>query len=601
MKIKLSDYVFQFIAEQGVQHVFMFPGGGAMHLVDSLGRCSGIEYISNYHEQACSICAEAYARVTNNLGVALVTTGPGGTNAITGVAGAWLDSTPCLFISGQVKRDDLMEGSGVRQLGSQEIDIVSIVKSITKYAITIKDPNEIRFHLEKALYLAKTGRSGPVWIDIPLDVQAINIDTEKLHGFEPDEKATDFDKNSFKKKVTEVYDLLSKAERPVILAGNGIRISGAEKEFLDLADKLNIPVLTTWLGIDLIPESHEFFVGRPGAIAPRGANFAIQNSDCLLIIGSRLDKALIGYSQERFARAAKKIMVDIDSAEISKFKEIIDIPVKADAKAFICELLDRVNKNKIKPASEWISRCKEWKEKYPVVLDKHRTHRGSVSTYYFSEVLGDELLNDELIVPGSSGNSIEIFALTLKVKPGQRVFHNRGLGAMGYGLPASIGACIASNMKRTICVDGDGGFPLNVQELETIARLNLPIKYFVINNDGYGSIRAMQNNYFKNKVGADSESGFTLPDITKVASSYNLPTIRITDQDNLREQIRKVLQMPGPTICEVMAVTDEVRQPRLSSMQKPDGSMVSKPLEDLWPFLDRDEFLGNMIIKPLSE
>jgi len=598
---KLSDYVFQFIASKGVKHVFLFPGGGAMHLVDSLGRCKEIEYICNHHEQACAIAAEAYARVTNNLGVALVTTGPGGTNAITGVAGAWLDSTPCLFISGQVKRDDLMGNIGVRQLGSQEIDIISLVKPITKYAITITDPADIRFHLEKAVYLAKSGRPGPVWIDIPLDVQAISIEPETLDSFDPKKIAVHVDKDSLVKQVSMVIDLINQAERPVILAGNGIRLAGAEKEFLDLVNQLNIPVLTTWLGIDLIPESHRLFIGRPGSIAPRGANFTLQNSDCLIIIGSRLDMALTGYAHDKFARAAKKIMVDIDPAEIKKIKTKIDVPIIADAKLFICELLNRINKNKIKTPTSWLSRCKEWKEKYPVVLDKHRTHRGSVSTYYFSEVLGDELLNDELIVPGSSGNSIEIFLLTLKVKPGQRVFHNRGLGAMGYGLPASIGACIASNMKRTICVDGDGGFPLNVQELETIARLNLPIKYFVINNDGYGSIRAMQNNYFKNKVGADSESGFTLPDITKVASSYNLPTIRITDQDNLREQIRKVLQMPGPTICEVMAVTDEVRQPRLSSMQKPDGSMVSKPLEDLWPFLDRDEFLGNMIIKPLSE
>jgi len=598
---KLSDYVFQFIASKGVKHVFLFPGGGAMHLVDSLGRCKEIEYICNHHEQACAIAAEAYARVTNNLGVALVTTGPGGTNAITGVAGAWLDSTPCLFISGQVKRDDLMGNIGVRQLGSQEIDIISLVKPITKYAITITDPADIRFHLEKAVYLAKSGRPGPVWIDIPLDVQAISIEPETLDSFDPKKIAVHVDKDSLVKQVSMVIDLINQAERPVILAGNGIRLAGAEKEFLDLVNQLNIPVLTTGLGIDLIPESHRLFIGRPGSIAPRGANFTLQNSDCLIIIGSRLDMALTGYAHDKFARAAKKIMVDIDPAEIKKIKTKIDVPIIADAKLFICELLNRINKNKIKTPTSWLSRCKEWKEKYPVVLNEHRIHRGSVSTYYFSEILADELLNDELIVPGSSGNSIEIFLLTLKVKSGQRIFHNRGLGAMGYGLPASIGACIASGLKRTICVDGDGGFPLNVQELETIARLNLPIKYFVVNNGGYGSIRAMQTNYFKLKVGADFESGLTLPDINRVASSYGIPTQRIVDQDDLRNQIRTVLQSPGPIVCEVMVIQDEVRQPRLSSMQKSDGSMISKPMEDLWPFLDRQEFLSNMIIEPIKE
>ena len=599
--IKLSDYVFQFIANQGVKHVFLFPGGGAMHLVDSLGRSEGIEYICNHHEQACTIAAEAYARVTNNLGVALVTTGPGGTNAITGVAGAWLDSTPCLFISGQVKRNDLMGNLGVRQLGSQEIDIVSLVKPITKYAITVTDPADIRFHLEKAVYFAKSGRPGPVWMDIPLDVQAISIEPETLNSFHPKEIVVHVDTVSLVKQVSKVIDLLNQAERPVILAGNGIRLAGAEKEFLELVNKLKIPVLTTWLGIDLIQDSHELFIGRPGSIAPRGANFALQNSDCLLIIGSRLDMALTGYAHDKFARAAKKIMVDIDPAEIKKIKTKIDIPIIADAKIFICELLSRINENKINKSLSWLSRCQEWKEKYPIVLSEHRKHHGSVSIYYFSEILSDELSNDELVVPGSSGNSVEIFLLTLKVKSGQRVFHNRGLGAMGYALPASIGACVASGLKRTICVDGDGGFPLNVQELETIARLNLPIKYFVINNGGYASIRAMQMNYFKHKVGADSESGLTLPDIIKVASSYGLPTQRISNQNDLRKQIQNVLQSSGPTVCEVKVIPDEVRQPRLSSFQKDDGMMISKPLEDLWPFLGRQEFLSNMIISPLKE
>jgi acetolactate synthase I/II/III large subunit len=599
--MKLSDYIFKFLASQGVKHVFMFPGGGAMHLVDSLGHCNGMEYICNLHEQACAIAAEAYARVNNKLGVALVTTGPGGTNSITGVAAAWLDSTPCLFISGQVKRDDLMGDLGVRQLGSQEIDIVSLVRPITKYAVTIMDPLSVRYHLEKALYLAKSGRPGPVWIDVPLDVQAASIEPELLDSFDFKGLDMPFDQSNLGRQLSDVIELIKEAERPIILAGNGVHLAGAEAEFLDLVNQLNIPVLTTWLGIDLMPESHSLFIGRPGSIAPRGANFALQNSDCLLVIGSRLDMALMGYAHDRFARAAKKIMVDIDPAEIRKINTKIDMPVYADAKVFIVALLNRMNEIKTRPLSDWLARCQDWKKKYPVVLPEHRAHRGSVSTYFFSEILADELSGNDLIVPGSSGNSVELFLLVFKVKAGQRIFHNRGLGAMGFGLPASIGACIASGRKRTICVDGDGGFQLNIQELETVARLQLPIKFFVVNNEGYGSIRAMQTNYFKRKVGADRESGLTLPDIIKVADAYGLTTMRISDQDDLRNQIRNVLQLPGPVICEIVAIPDEVRAPRLSSSQSIDGNMISKPLEDLWPFLDRQEFLSNMIIPPLDE
>ena len=362
-----------------------------------------------------------------------------------------------------------------------------------------------------------------------------------------------------------------------------------------------MPILTTWLGIDLLPESHNLFIGRPGSIAPRGANFTLQNSDCLLIIGSRLDMALTGYAHDKFARAAKKIMVDIDANEIRKIKASIDIPICANAGAFIHELLNQINQIKAKSSSSWLSRCQDWKEKYPVVHAEHRMHRGSVSTFFFSEVLADELSNDDLIVPGSSGNCVEIFLLVFKVKSGQRVFHNRGLGAMGFGLPASIGACIASGRRRTICVDGDGGFQLNIQELETVVRLKLPIKFFVINNGGYASIRAMQKNYFQQLVGADSESGLTLPDIIKVATAYGLSAIRIVDQNDLRNQIRDIIQLPGPVICEIMAIPDEIRAPRLSSSQRSDGTMISKPLEDLWPFLDRQEFLSNMLIQPLDE
>lgn len=592
MRIKLSDYVFRFIASLGIKHVFMLPGGGAMHLVDSLGQNPDIEYVSCLHEQACAIAAEAYARVTNNLGVALVTTGPGGTNAITGVAGAWLDSTPCLFISGQVKRADMIGNRNVRQMGSQEIDIVSIVKPITKYAVTVMDPNDIGYHLEKAVSIAKSGRPGPVWIDIPLDVQAAVIDTEFLRQhkfFKPQREHW-----ILEERIAKALSLLIVAKRPVILAGNGIRLANAQDEFLELAEQLRIPVLTSRLGLDLIPYDHELFAGRPGALAPRGANFVLQNSDWLLSVGARLDLGAVGYSYENFARGAKKVIVDIDQAELLKIGTPIAVPICADAKDFIAEFYRQSGFISIPNWADWIAKCQEWKEKYPVVLPEHREPKEQVSIYAFSEALSDELTGDDVIIPGSSGNATEIFDMVLKVKAGQRVFHARGLGAMGFGLPASIGACLASGKKRTISVDGDGGFQLNIQELETLARLRLPIKIFVINNGGYASIRASQQRYFGRLVGADAKSGLTLPDTIRLTCAYYLTAACIHDPEDLRLQIRRILNLPGPVICDVKVIPDEERRPHLASVQNPDGSMESRPLEDLWPFLERAELAENM-------
>ena len=598
--MKLSDYVMDFIVHQGVRQVFMLPGGGAMHLNDSLGRCSGLKYVCNLHEQACAIAAEAYARVTNDLGVALVTTGPGGTNTVTGVAGAWLDSTPVLFISGQVKRADLKRDSGVRILGVQEIDIVSIVQSITKYAVTIEDPACILYHLEKAVHLARNGRRGPVWIDIPLDVQAAQIDPATLRGFVEDSGgATASSEKALQKQVAELVAMLKCAERPVILAGNGIRTAGAEALFLEVVDQLGIPVLTTWLGLDLIPDNHPLCFGRPGSLAPRGANFTLQNSDLLLVVGSRLDMALTAYAHDRLARGAKKIMVDIDPAEIQKMGTPIQLPIVADAKAFLKELKKQAGTVSSDRWQAWRADCADWKARYPLVLAEHRNLAGHLSIYHFSDVLSDELAGNDVIVPGSSGMAIELFLLCLRIKQGQRCFHNRGTGAMGFGLPATIGAAVASN-RRTVCVDGDGGFQMNIQELATVARLGLPMKFFVINNDGYASIRASQMGYFKRLVGADATSGMTLPELEKVANAYGVPFVRIAGKTNLTRQIRTVLDSDGPVLCEVIVASAEERIPRASSYQKTDGSMASKPLEDLFPFLDRDEFRKNMLV-PLVE
>ncbi len=599
--MKLSDYVVRFIADLGVKHVFMLAGGGAMHLDDSLGRCGGLQYICNLHEQACAVAADAYARTRNQLGVALVTTGPGGTNTVTGVAAAWLDSTPVLFVSGQVKRADLKRDSGVRILGVQEIDIVSIVDSITKYAVTVEEPERIRYHLEKAVYLALHGRRGPVWIDIPLDVQAAQIDPERLAGFsEAEGRAQDSGGSELGEKVSRLVEMLSLARRPSLLAGNGIRAAGAEGVFLKVAERLGIPVLTTWLGLDLIPDDHPLNFGRPGSLAPRGANFTLQNCDLLLVVGARLDMAVTAYAHDRLARGAKKVMVDMDPAEIEKMKTEIHLPIVADAGAFLDELCAQCASVRSDGWRDWLRRCREWKARYPLVLPEHRNLPGRLSMYHFSEVLSDELAPGDVITPGSSGFAVEIFLLCLKIKSGQRCFHSRGVGAMGLGLPAAIGASVASG-RRTICVDGDGGFQMNIQELATVERLGLPVKFFVVNNQGYASIRASQMGYFHRLVGADSTSGVTLPDLGAVAKAYGLPFRRIAGKANLNEQIRAVLEAPGPAVCEVVVAPNEERIPRASSYLKADGSMGSKPLEDLYPFLDRDEFVSNMLIEPLEE
>jgi len=596
--MKLSDYVMQFVAEQGVKHVFMLPGGGAMHLNESLGRRTDLEFVCNLHEQAAAIAAEAYAKVTNKLSVLMVTTGPGGTNAVTGVASAWLDSMPCLVLSGQVKRADLKRDSGVRILGVQEIDIVSIVDSFTKYAVTIEDPSTIRYHLERAVHLANADRRGPVWIDIPLDVQAAQIDPAELPGFTP--PATEVDAG-LPAQVRQLLGLLGSSERPVVVAGSGIRAAGTVNEFRQAIETLQIPVLTTWLAMDLLPETDPLFAGRPGSIAPRGANFALQNSDLMLVIGSRLDMALTGYAHDNLARQAIKVMVDIDEAEIRKMKTTVHLSVVADAGEFVRELNRQLADASLPRYDRWVRRCQDWKHRYPIVQSEYRELREGVSTYCLSEAISEELSNDDIVVSGSSGAGIELFLLAFQVKENQRVLHSRGLGAMGFGVPASIGACLGAGRRRTICVEGDGSFHMNVQELETIRRLQLPIKMFVINNNGYASIRASQENYFQHLVAADPTSGLSLPDVKKVAEAYGLPSLSITNQQDLRRQIRAVLETNGPVVCEVMAPAEEQRAPRLSSMQRPDGSMVSKPLEDLWPFLDREEFRSNMIIPPLPD
>jgi acetolactate synthase-1/2/3 large subunit len=607
--MKLSDYVLRFVADSGVKHVFLVTGGGAMHLNQSLGAEAAIIPICNSHEQASAMCAESYAKVTNHLGVCMVTTGPGGTNAVTGVTGAWLDSTPVVFISGQVKRPDRMfdrDGNplGMRQLGVQEVDIVSIVKPITKYAVTILDPASIRYHLEKAVYLALHGRPGPVWIDIPLDVQASPIDdVNALPPFDPAElPPLPGQTENLQQEVVRFIEKLNASDRPLLFAGNGIRLARATGEFEELRGLLRIPTVATWCAADMVPSDDSAFVGRPGSVAARGANFALQNCDLLLAVGVRLDFAITGYAPQNLAREAWKVAVDIDQAELKKLHPHIQQPVCADARAFLAELLRQKDSIRLRARSPWEARCAVWKTRYPVVTEEHRKPEGLVSIFNLAEVIGTESEPDDLLVSGSSGSGIEIFLLACPTRNGQRIYHTAGLGAMGYGLPMSIAVCIGGGYKRTILVDGDGGFMFNIQELETASRLKLPIKFFVLNNDGYASIRASQKAYFgKANIGCDAATGLTVPNLSKIAESYNIPSVVIADQRNLREDVRRALAIEGPVLVDVRVIPDEMRAPRLQSYQRPDGSFVSKPLEDMFPFLPREEFLANMIVKPLEE
>jgi acetolactate synthase-1/2/3 large subunit len=593
--MKLSDYLFQFLAAKGVKHVFMLPGGGAMHLNDSLGRCSKIEYTCCLHEQAISIAAEAYGQFTNFPGVGLVTSGPGATNAITGVAAAFIDSTPAIIISGQAKRPDLKGDSGVRQMGSQEVDIVSMVSCITKYAVTILDPVDICYHLEKAWHLATHGRKGPVWLDIPLDVQAAQIDENLLQGFIPDVVKTE-NKQKIEQSVGQIIELLNSSERPLVLAGNGVKLADAQQELMQFTGTNQIPMILTWKTIDFLDHDHPLNFGSPGIMGCRTANFLVQNCDLLLVLGSRLDPSITAFNQAGFGKNAKKVMVDIDEAEIRKISSI-DVPVVADAGEFL-HLLNTLQANIIQKNSrvDWLSYCKGLKSKYPVVLDEYRHAEGKVNLYVFTEILFDQLSPEDIITPESSGAAGEVTYQAIRVKKGQLIKNAAGLGAMGFGLPYSIGACLANNRKRTILINGDGAFQMNIQELETVVRLKLPIKMFIFDNSGYGSIMATQRNMFEGRyVGSELGSGLTLPDLSSIAKAYGIRFEQATCHLDLADVISKTLQGDDTVICNILVSDNHVTAPKVQAMKTPDGGMISKPLEDMWPYLTPEELTENMI------
>ena len=596
--IKVSDYIFNFIEETDIKHAFILPGGGAMHLVDSLGK-SNIEYICCAHEQAASIAAESYGQYTNDIGLLVVTSGPGATNAITGVTAGWIDSTPMLILSGQAKTTDLVGNSGVRQMGSQEVQIIEMVKPITKYAVQVTNANEIKYHLEKAYHEATTGRMGPVWLDIPLDIQGSIVDENSLDGF--DNICENDCKDEIIDDINTTIDLLKISKQPLILAGNGIKLANAEEEFLKFVDKLQIPVLTTWKSIDLMDENHPLYAGHPGIMGDRGANYILQSCDLLIILGSRLDPSITAFNHNNFGKNAKKIMVDIDFNEINKMKMDIDVKSICNVKDFIELLNDYYDKNKGEfknnETNDWITYCKTIREKYPVVTKEHKEEKGYVSAYYFIDELCKQLNNNDIIVPESSGGAGEITYQAFRIKKGQKMKNAAGLGSMGFGLPYSIGACIANYRKRTILINGDGAFQLNIQELETVSRLNLPIKMFIWNNDGYASIRSMQKNIFnEHYVGSSDSSGITMPDTSKVANAYNIKTYIARTNKEMKDILPKILNYDGPALCELIISPEETISPRVKSIKLDNGKMESKPLEDMWPFLSEYEVKNNIKI-----
>ena len=596
--IKVSDYIIKRLEELGVGHMFMLPGGGAMHLNDSLGKSKKIQFICCQNEQGAAIAAEAYARVNNTLGLLMVTTGPGGTNAMTGVAGAWLESTPMLIVSGQVKRLDMIRDQGLRQQGMQELDIISVVKPITKYAAELDEVDMVRYHLEKAIYLATHGRKGPVWLDIPLDVQASQVDEATLLGYHPfvPEAA------SLEQQVMHTIEYLNASERPVLLLGNGIRQAGAIDILAEFLAALGIPVLTSWNGIDLVTEDDPLYFGRPGGLGHRYANFIQQNSDFFLSIGARLNLLQTGYNFDGFARAAVKIMVDVDPNELAKINVRPDLPVCADAKRFIETMLRYKDMIQKKPREAWFSYCNRLKKKYPIVCVEYWQEKEYVNTYCLLDVLSEQLTSEDIYVSGSSGSCIDISMQAFRVKRGQRVFCTKGLASMGYGLPSTIGACLASGRKRTVGVNGDGGFVMNIQELETIHRLNLPIKIFVLCNHGYGAIHATQTNIFhEHFVACDETSGLSLPDIAKIAAAYGIHTEMIQNNSELRMKVAEVLNYQGPVICKVYTPIGLTARPKQVSYRRKDGQMESKPLEYMNPPLPKDEFLENMLVPLFKE
>ena len=608
MKIRLADYVADFLVQHGVTDVFSVVGGGAMHLNDALGHNNGLKVTYNHHEQACAIAAEAYARLDNRIAAVCVTTGPGGTNALTGVVGGWLDSIPMFIISGQVRYDTTARfalkeaGAAVRAMGDQEYDIVKSVEPMTKYAVMLEDPLMIRFALEKGWHLATTGRPGPVWIDIPVNYQGCYINTEELPGYDPKEDDSKLPPEVNDDVITQVLDMVRKAKRPVFHAGYGIRLSGGYDAFRSVAEKLNIPIVTYWNAVDLIEDEHPLYCGRAGNMGDRPGNWAIQNADLILAVGTRISIRQVGYNWKTWARAAKVIMVDIDQGEMKKPTLHVDMPIWADAKDFLMKL-DAAAQAPVFRGEDWGRICQGWKKDYPAVLPRQWEENGETANVYaFVRYLSSQLPENSLTAV-SNGACCVVGNQAYVIQKGSRMANNSAIASMGYGLPAAIGTCLGGGRKTTICLEGDGSIMMNLQELQTILTNRLPIKIFLINNNGYHSIRITQTNLFGHhtKVGIGPESGdLSFPEFRKIAEAFGYRYFCAHSNAEMRAIVDQVLAEDGPVFVEIFTDTAQVWEPKSSTKRLEDGTLVSPPLEDLAPFLPREELEKVMVIPLLD-
>ena len=582
--IKVSDYIIDFLVKQGVKDCFMLVGGGAMHLNDSAGSHPGMNYVCCLHEQACAMAAESYARCKRDLGVAIVTTGPGVTNTVTAIGAAWIESTPLFVISGQVKRADSLENTGVRSMGVQELEVIPIVESITKYAVKLKDPQMVRYELEKCVAIARQGRPGPVLLDVPLDVQASFVEEDSLVSYNDEYKKPVIKAET----LDEVVKLLETAKRPVFYGGGGVYMSNASDAFVQLAEKYNIPVMTTWNGIDIIWNEHPLYMGRPGGIGQRAANFIIQSCDLLVTFGTRLASLQTGFNYDDYARDAKMVMVDIDPAELDKAKLHPYLKVECDVKDFIEQMLKR-NVN-IQDHQSWIKACKDVVAQFPNINDEWRKADEPANSYLLVESLSKQMNADDVYCGGRAGTCVDTIIHAFQVKKDQRVIATKGLSSMGYGLPAAIGAAVAYPGKKIVINNGDGGFVMNIQELAVVKHLNLPLKIFVLNNHGYATIVSTQTNVFKGHfVGCNSDSNLELGDIKAVAEAYGIKTYSINKNSEIDGVVAEALNYNGPVLCDVNVSIVQPIQPRQASFKNEKGQMQSRPLEDMRPFLEKEE------------
>ncbi|GDZ95895.1 putative acetolactate synthase large subunit [Planktothrix agardhii CCAP 1459/11A] len=590
MKMRVADFITKKLYEAGGEYVFLITGGMIMHLTDALYQHGKQKFVCCHHEQSAVMAAEAYGRFTGKLGVAYVTAGPGALNTLTGVVGAYVDSSPCIIVSGQSKVSQAIV-TGPRQFALQGFNTLPIFEQVTKYAVMLDDLSRVRYEVEKCIYLATSHRVGPVWIESPIDIQGAYFDPDEFEGFTPPELQEST--HDLKEKVDQVVEAIRQSIRPCILGGAGIRLSGAIEAFHKLAEKTGIPVMTSRLGMDLIDHSHPLFVGRPGTYGDRAANFTIQNSDLLLNIGCRLGIGLVGYDFQDFARHAKKICVDVDEQELTKPSVIPDIAVQTDAKLFLNLLLERLGDYQL-DNNLWREQTQIWKGKYPVDLPEYQQEKDGINSYHFMRRFSEKVSEDAIFLV-DTGSCFHVFAQAFQVKFGQRHIITGGLSTMGY-MPGSVGVAAASQGKDVFCITGDGSVQFNIQELQTIAQNNLPVKLVILNNNGYLLIRLTQNNFQEGRfIGVDKDSGVSCPDMEKIAYAYGIKFIRILGLDDLDAKLAELINYQGAVICEVMTPPNQLLIPRVASKKMDDGKMMSMPYDDMFPFLPREEYLENCV------